>query len=382
MTDERFDQIEDVFDRLAQDARVQPIREDAMDIRNAEQLKAARDAVRGAMSDGLFSAAQLARRTGIKPTAISVFLNDKWVGSAGTQYTVAATLLRAVNVLVRQRHAEETAVGGFVRVPFAERTFAVAQLTVKRKIISVITAPAGSGKSVCCEALRDEIPGSVLLTVGKTRANVKPFLGYFAAMIGVDPNGRADMIQERITSKLVGSDRLVLVDEAHKLLLPTLDVLREIHDEAGIPILMAATPVFRKTITSQRGGVANRELLDQLYSRIALFCDLSELAQDGGADGGMHSIEAIRRIFARGKVRLSRDGAAFLSRLANTPAAGGLRRCRHLVQAVIDLYPGDEVTAERLRAVLGMSVGTREAGFVVALAGAAERGEPAAAATA
>jgi hypothetical protein len=372
--------LDDVFERLAQDARVNPVRDDLMEVRNDVALVEARELVRRVLHDQLVTQAQLARRTGIKPSAISSFLNDKWAGKVGTLYTTASLLARAVNTLLRQRQAEDTAVGGFVRVRFVERFGQIVQLVIKRKVMGVIVSDAGSGKTVCCEATRDDVAGSVLLTVGKTRSNVKPFLDYFAGALGVDAGGRTDGVQDRIVNRLIGSDRLILVDEAHKLLVPTLDVLREIHDATHCPILMVATPVFRKTVTSSRVGIANRELLDQLSSRIAIFCDLSELAGEDGKSARLHDRDDIRRIFSRGRIRLSRDATDFLARLANTPAAGGLRRCRHLVQVCVDLWPDDEVTAERLRAALAMSIGTREAGFLVSLAGGAEPVEPAAAA--
>lgn len=380
MSDE-FRTIDDVFERLSQDARNGPVKDDLMDIKNDSQLAGARELVKQAIHDGLVTQAALARRTNIKPTAISVFLTDKWKGSPGTLYSTASALAKAVNQLLRQREADGTAVGGFVQNRFAERFFGVAQLAVKRRCMAVVTAPAGSGKTLCLEALRDEFPGSVLVTAGKTRSAVKPFLDCVAAAVGVDVGGRADTIQERIVNRLIGSDRPLLIDEAHKLQVATLDVVREIHDAAGVPVLMAATPVFRKTVTSQRVGLANRELLDQLYSRISVFLDLSDLTDEGGGSGGrLHTVEDIRRIFARGRVRLSRDAAEFLARLANTPASGGLRRCRHLMQVVIDLLSDEEVTREHLMKALSLSVGAREAGFVASLASSPTTAEPVAAA--
>lgn len=92
------------------------------------------------------------------------------------------------------------------------------------------------------DALEIETPGAILITVKRSRSTVKSFLQLWIRKLGGDESGRTEDIQDRICSSLQGTNRLMLIDEAHKLSIAALDVVREIWDEVRIRIVMAATP--------------------------------------------------------------------------------------------------------------------------------------------
>lgn len=364
MTEERFDSIDDVYERLSRDARTNPIPEDVMNVKTREGLAEARTLVDYAIQQGWTTAAALSRRTGHKGSAISAFRNDKWKGKAGTLATVASDLAKAVNQIVRERQASGTELGGFVTIRVAEAVFSLVQYAVKRRDMAVFLLPAGDGKTMALQALQQEVAGAILITVKRNRATVKSFLQLWARALRLNETGRAEDIQDRIVDCLEGSNRLILIDEAHKLSIAALDVVREIWDETCVPIAMAATPSFYQTITSRRVGTHQSELMDQFYSRVGIFRDLTTLDDPKtGQPEKLVTVGDIRKIFMRGHVRLSADGAAFLCKLGNTPGAGGLRGCRKLVQIVVDLYPDQQVTAALLNAALVTRLGVREAGF-------------------
>lgn len=383
MPDEKFDTVYDVFDRLGQDARLQPVEDELMRVESKEALELARDFVMRSIQEGVVSQSELCRKIDVKATALSTFVNNKWKGSAGTECTLASKLCKAINAIIRQKQADTTRIDGFVRTSIAEAVFAIKEYAVKRRMIVAFVLPAGHGKTMALEAICEDTPGAILLTAKRTRASVKSFLQLWARQLGLDEQGRAEDIQDRITGRLMRSDRLILIDEAHKLQVPVLDTIREIWDDAKVPMVLAGTPSFKATLTSHRVGTVSRELLDQLYSRVGMFRDLTDLAADRKDDPGLLiTLTDIQKVFARGRVRLSRDAAQFLMRLANTPASGGLRVCRDLVQIVADLYPNETVTADLLRIAIGTRVGTREAGFLLNLADATTSEAPEAAAAA
>lgn len=104
--------------------------------------------------------------------------------------------------------------------------------------------------------------------------------------------------------------------------------------------------------------------MDQFYSRVGMFRDLTTLQNEQtGGDERRVTVADIRKIYARGHVRLARDGTDFLCKLANTPGAGGLRVCSDLVQVIVDLWPGEVITAGLLNKALITRLGVREAGF-------------------
>jgi len=373
MNEERFDTIDDIYERFHQNARRCEVDPSLLDVHTPDDLARARALVTNVLAQKTVTQHQLAKRTGIKPSAISAFVNDKWgKGSQGTLYTTASELAKAVDQFLKQRDAEQTSIEGFVWTRFAQEVDSLAKYVMKRRKIGAFVAPAGSGKSAVLWVLKEAVPGAVLVVVLKCRSSVKAFLQLWARSLGLQEHGRAEDIQDRIVSCLAGSDRLVLVDEAHKLQVATLDVIREVWDQVRIPILLAGTPSFYTTLTSRRVGVQNSELMDQLYSRVAIYRNLSSLENpETGDPERLFTVEDIRKVFARGCVRLVKDGVDFLCRVANNTGSGGLRTCADLVQVVVDLFPGEPVTAAHLDKVLKLKLGTREAAFRMEQAGIA-----------
>jgi len=361
-----FNNITDVFERLNGDARMNPIPDHVMDVQSKESLDEAHALVDRALTTGLITAVALARRAGCKPRAISEFRNRKWDKfSPGTLATLASTLAKAINAILREREAAKTAVGGYVSIRMAQAIQGVVSYAIKRKKIAAFLVPAGCGKTMALLALRYEIPGAILITVTRLRGTVKSFLQVWARPLGLNETGRAEDIQDRITKHLAGSGRLVMIDEAHKLSLAAIDVLREIWDDVQIPIVLAATPCLQQTLTSQRVGTSAAELMDQVSSRIGMFRDLTELDNSTG-DGPAQRVNVadMRKLYARGGVRLARDGVDFLCKIANSPGTGGLRTCTDLVQTAVDLYPAEEITAALLYGIArDTRIGLTEAGF-------------------
>jgi len=175
-----FDSVCDIYEKLEHDARINPVGDDVMKVQSKEGLTKARDLVNRAIAQNIVTAARLARRTGIKGSAISAFRNDKWKGSAGTLATVASELSKAVNILLRQRESDRTSVDAFVQTKVASAIFDIAKYAVKRRMIAGFALPAGSGKTITLNALHEEIPGSVIITVTHSASTVKPFVQTWA----------------------------------------------------------------------------------------------------------------------------------------------------------------------------------------------------------
>lgn len=363
MPDRPYDDINDIYDRLHGDARTNPVPEHVMDVTTTEGLTEARKLVNYAIHREWTSVPKLVKRSGYKSGVIYDFLGDKWgKRKAGLQPTVASKLAKIINQIMRENQAKETEVGGFVTTRLAEAIYAIIQYAIKRHKIAVFVVPAGSGKTVALEAAEIEIPGAILLTVTQRRGTVKSFLQLWARKLQISQAGRAEDIQDRVVEKLTGSNRLVLIDEAHKLTVPTLDTIREIWDSTQIPIVMAATPILQQMITHQRVGTQAVELMDQFYSRVGVFRDLTKIENPKtGQEEPLVSLADVRRVFVRGHVRLAPDAEHYLCRLANTPGAGGLRVCRDLVQMIVDLWPGEAITEKQLRRACATRLGVKAA---------------------
>lgn len=369
--DKRFDDIGDIYERLGGDARRHVVDQRLRDIKTQEDLQEAREFVNNIIAQGIITAHQLAKRTGFLPSAISAFRNDKWKGKQGTLFTMASRLTTTIDQFLKEQEAEETAVDGFATTRFVEEVQALVEYAKKRRKIGAFGAPAGSGKSTVLRELCEVNPGAVLIVARKCRSAVKPFLQLWARSLGLTEEGRAEDIQDRIIACLSRSGRLVLIDEAHKLQVGTLDVIREVWDETRVPIVLAGTPSLHATLTTRRVGAQTSELMDQLYSRIGVYRDLSNLTNpETGDPERLYNSEDIRKVFARGHVRLVRDGIDFLCSIANSIGGGGLRACKDLVQFVVDAWPDKPITAALLNEALKMKIGPRDAAFRADVAGA------------
>ena len=361
-----FRTVDDLYDRMYGDARTNHVTETAMNAQTREGLREARDALSQALAAGITTQADLARRTGLKETAISEFKNDAWKGAAGALAHTAQTVAKAINEIYRELEAAESEVGGFQMTRMAEAIFSIAKYCAKRGKIGVIVAPAGNGKSICLQALLEEFPGSVRLTITREEASPFQFLRLLCAALRLKPSGGAAVLHGRITKALKGTRRLILIDEAHKLRVAALDVMREIWDATRVPILMAATPVLYETITRNNIGGAVTELMDQLSSRVSVYRDLTHIENpETGEPGPRHSVADIRKIYERGRVRLAPDGAELLSRIANHNGGGNLRRVNELVQLIVDMFPGRLIDRAIITKALATQVGVHEAGLFV-----------------
>lgn len=138
---------------------------------------------------------------------------------------------------------------------------------------------------------------------------------------------------------LRGTGRCLLIDEAHQLKHEAFELLRDIHDEAGVPIILAGTVKLHDAVND------HDLFFGQMSSRIALRYNVTEsLSPGSNSPGGelLHSVAEIGQIYERDGVCLTRDGRVFLARLANLPGLGGLRLCAKLVQVARAAGSGED----------------------------------------
>jgi len=192
----------------------------------------------------------------------------------------------------------------------------------------------------------------------------------FAQVLGVRLGPQAHILYERILDATKGAGRLLMVDEAHRLDRSDLEVLRDLHDEAGMGIVLAGTRDLAQTCFGESE-------MGQLSSRIALRIDLVELMAQGG-DGGppLHSVDEIMKMFYSQQVRLSSDAAETLRRIAQVPGLGGLRLCRQLwtvARTAVESQGLDVVDAKLIRSALISLQGKAAVGRVESAAKSQEK---------
>ena len=242
--------------------------------------------------------------------------------------------VRTLNNWVEQ-HARQQAVklkGNFVETKVALDVLHVARLVRENQTMGMVVGPAGIGKTRCAQALHETYVGAVLITVGLGAHNPKGFTSALAEQLGVRGMGalRSQFTfrsqTERVIARLQGSNRLLIIDEAHKLNGDALELIREIHDATGCPVFMLATKDLhdriRRTSDPDHG---------QLFSRVDIMWPLTKGRDTGAGGRPLFSIDEIRKLYEQTPIRLSADAAKYLQDVANELGAGSLRRCRVLL---------------------------------------------------
>lgn len=232
------------------------------------------------------------------------------------------------------RAREAQAPTGFITTRPAERLIAIAERLTERPDIAIAHAPSGVGKSTAIAAITAEIPTSHSVRVRSRSRRPKPLLKQMCVDVA-RRKYRPDRGFEDVIAALTRPARrrtvsLLIVDDAHKLDIESLELLTEVHDEAECSILLVATTDLRATLST-----ADDPLFGQIASRVGMRIDLApELANfTPGGTGGRKvtfTVDDIRKLFRGTKLKLHPDTTRMLARLANS-MRGTLRRVSRLV---------------------------------------------------
>ena len=279
----------------------------------------------------------------------------------------ASSLARRVNTqleLLARRH-EGRLPGEFVETRAAQMMLAVIRKCSEWGSMGLITSDSGRGKSLTLRAASEIMPGSMLMRCS-TDTTRPQLLRAICNAAGAKTSSKSYMMEERLEQLLRDTGRLLLLDEAHKLRPHSLEVVRDLHDLTGCPIVLAGTSgVLRTVFDSDDGG--------QFASRVAVRLDLeSYLAGGEGGDGGpLHTPAEIVKLFYIDRVKLTSDGAQALARIANVPGLGALRLAKQVFRAAVDAALADgreaidaQLVRATLRSLQGVDTVRRvEAGF-------------------
>ena len=243
--------------------------------------------------------------------------------------------IRTLNAWVEQdaRQRAVTLKGNFVSTGVAKSMQTVARLCRENGTCAVAFGPTGIGKSRCAQAIHETTPGSIFIRIITGYESAKRLCSAIAARLGVRNGGTGlrntehEFQIERVIRLLQVTNRLLILDEAHKLTDGALELVRDVHDTTGIPIFLVCTKDLYERIT--RGVDADH---GQLYSRIDIVHALTE-GKDVCAGGRpLFTVEDIKALYAQPPIRLSPDGVTFMLAVANQLGYGSLRRCGVLLR--------------------------------------------------
>jgi DNA transposition AAA+ family ATPase len=111
----------------------------------------------------------------------------------------------------------------------------------KTNDVGMLLAEAGYGKTRGIELYHKENPTSVLFTVRSWACDKASIEGELFAAVGTSGYDKQTKRSAFMAKRLRGSDRLLIVDDAHKLTRPALQWLFDFTDETSIPLGLVGT---------------------------------------------------------------------------------------------------------------------------------------------
>jgi DNA transposition AAA+ family ATPase len=284
--------------------------------------------------------AAVAKAIGYSPGVVSEFLNGKYGGKAGQ----VAIDLEAWLVEEEQRR-QRPSTTQFVWSNVAEEIKATASYCVDYQKIGLVYGPdtSGIGKTTALQAIHQELGPrrSTLVTIDKVDANPTALLRKITAAMRLTDGSRTIKGNfDKVVTHLSGRSHLLLIDQIHNLRGAKEDkpfyVLTDLYDATKTAQLWCGTADLVAYLDRQRTRQAD-ESLAQIRSRIMPCVDLMQnVRPGGGGDGGngepLVTVEQVREMFGKNKLKLSATAARWLCALANEPDTGGLRLCVQLVE--------------------------------------------------
>lgn len=290
-----------------------------------------RESLREEMKTRSLTLADVGRGVGLSATAVSQWLSEKYPGDN-------ARVAEAVRCFLTREKAKREAPRpeiGFVQTLAATRYFEVCAVCHRDGEIGVFTAPPGTGKT-CSGKEYARLHPDVILIEADLGFTAGVLFTDLCKRLGLPTQGVVHDLFENVVDKLMNSGRLIIVDEAEHLPYRALELLRRVHDKAGVGIVLVGLPRLIENLRGKRGEYA------QLYSRVGISGSSSGLSPEDCARLVAEAIPNANGI-AKTFHEVSRGNARTMVKL--------LRR-----SVSISALNGSEITPELVRGVAQMLI--------------------------
>ncbi|MEX1120902.1 MAG: AAA family ATPase [Balneolales bacterium] len=212
----------------------------------------------------------VSRSLGISGSQLSQFMNKKYTGdNLGLAKKINAFLKRQ-----KERVDYNDILQEILSTKNVQRVMNIARICHIEGEIGVVTGEAGISKTSGLKKYISENPGSGIFIEVVPGMSAKILMTEISKAVGLAGEGTQYTMFGEVKDKLKNSGRLIIVDEAEHLPVSALELLRRIHDLAGVGILICGLP---KLLTNLRG---KKNDFKQLYSRVGVKAELKDLEQD------------------------------------------------------------------------------------------------------
>lgn len=301
-------------------------------INDADEVRLFIEAVKKFIAETGVSQQALATEIGVSGTALSQFLAGKYPGKT-------ESVIKGLGEFINRscRRARRSKEPDYVETTVAKRILAAIRVTeqfttAREGRICLIVGDSGHGKTKCLEQYAAVNPLARYVKLCD-KMSAAAMMSRIAAAMKLDAGGGLKTLVDELTIHLSNRELTIILDEAAGLDVGRLNLLRQVIVESGCTLILAGNTHLLKTISEPTGKRGN-ECLDQFRSRMLTSLNLDEMAQQSPRDGGLYSVEDIRRLYAEGGIRLTKDAEGLLLSIAKCPETGRLRTCSVVVASI------------------------------------------------
>ncbi|STZ76308.1 AAA family ATPase [Bergeriella denitrificans] len=209
------------------------------------------------------------KAVGVTVPVINAYLRGKYTGNIAALEEKIEAFLN----LEENRRLEQKMEISYVRTRSGKRAADIFRLAHIENELVVVIGQAGLGKTSALRDYASRNPDMLLIEADPT-FSAKVVLKKLSEKLGCESKGSLNEMMEAVTAKLVGSGRLIAVDEAECLPYRALECLRRIHDMAGVGLALVGMPRLLLNLRGRRGE------FKQLFSRAGFKLDLGDELQE------------------------------------------------------------------------------------------------------
>ncbi|EDQ9667623.1 TPA: AAA family ATPase [Salmonella enterica] len=212
-----------------------------------------------------YSQTQVARAIGRSGAVVNQFLQGKYTGDITDIQERITSFINREQEKEKNRRIQEH----FVTTEMAAKGLEVLAYAHQECEICVLYGAAGLGKTMLLNEYASRNKDALLIEANPGYT-ARTILEELCRLLGVKVRGNIHELIDACVRELSGSGRLLMVDEAELLPYRALEILRRLHDKAGIGVVLAGMPRLLINLKGRRGEFA------QLYSRVALALNLGD----------------------------------------------------------------------------------------------------------
>lgn len=207
----------------------------------------------------LWSNSKLAGKLGCSTSIIS-----QWLAPEGNGYEAIKKWEKSAEDFLRNE-ARRTASGvATTDCEIAQQIRSAFEAIRKTNDVGMILGEAGQGKTRGVELYHKANPTSVLFGVRSWACDKASMEGELFKAVGSTGYDKQTKRSAFLAKRLLNSDRLLIVDDAHKLTRPALQWLFDFHDETGVPLALVGTFLLEDKVADDA----------QRFSRVGLRFEL------------------------------------------------------------------------------------------------------------